>query len=141
MSRPYPRHRSDSRVGFVVRGHEPSPLGLGEKLFVAIHPQLVGTRVEHSWGGKVAITLDRLPHCGRVRLPDGGDVAYATGCNGTGIALATWFGWKAAAWLSGEEPPPAFAQLPFPRVPLHAWRNAYLPAVGWWLKAKDQLGL
>jgi glycine/D-amino acid oxidase-like deaminating enzyme len=106
-----------------------------------IHPQLAGTRVEHSWGGKVAITLDRLPHCGRVRLPDGGDVAYATGCNGTGIALATWFGWKAAAWLSGEEPPPAFAQLPFPTVPLHAWRNAYLPAVGWWLKAKDHLGL
>ncbi|HEY8218013.1 MAG TPA: FAD-dependent oxidoreductase [Acidimicrobiia bacterium] len=108
---------------------------------VRIHPQLAGTRVEHSWGGNVAITFDRLPHCGRLPLPGGGDVAYATGCNGTGIALATWFGAKAAAWLSGEEPPPAFAQLPFPKVPLHAWRNAYLPAVGGWLRAKDRLGL
>ena len=108
---------------------------------VRVHPQLAGSRVEHSWGGNVAITFDRLPHCGRVPLPDGGDVAYATGCNGTGIALATWFGWKAAAWLSGEEPPPAFAQLPFPAVPLHSWRTTYLPAVGWWFRAKDRLGL
>jgi glycine/D-amino acid oxidase-like deaminating enzyme len=108
---------------------------------VRVHPQLAGSRLEHSWGGNVAITFDRLPHCGRLPLPDGGDVAYATGCNGTGIALATWFGAQAAAWLSGEEPPPAFAQLPFPPVPLHSWRNAYLPAVGWWFRAKDRLGL
>jgi glycine/D-amino acid oxidase-like deaminating enzyme len=107
---------------------------------VRVHPQLTGCRLEHSWGGNVAITFDRLPHCGRLPLPDGGDVAYATGCNGTGIALATWFGAKAAAWLSGEEAPPAFAQLPFPSVPLHAWRTAYLPAVGWWFRAKDRLG-
>ena len=46
---------------------------------VRVHPQLAGSRLEHSWGGNVAITFDRLPHCGRVPLPDGGDVAYATG--------------------------------------------------------------
>jgi glycine/D-amino acid oxidase-like deaminating enzyme len=105
-----------------------------------IHPQLSGVPVAFSWGGNVAITFDRLPHCGRMPLPDGGDVAYATGCNGTGVALATWFGSRAAAWLSGEEPPPPFAQLPFPPVPLHAWRNLYLPLVGWWFRAKDRLG-
>ena len=59
---------------------------------VRVHPQLAGSRLEHSWGGNVAITFDRLPHCGRLPLPDGGDVAFATGCNGTGVALATWFG-------------------------------------------------
>ena len=100
-----------------------------------VYPQLVGTNVEYAWGGEVAITLDRLPHCGRL---DG--IAYATGCNGTGIALATWLGARAASWLSGEEPPPAFAQLPFHPIPLRAFREAYLPAVGWWMRARDAMG-
>jgi glycine/D-amino acid oxidase-like deaminating enzyme len=102
---------------------------------VRVHPQLTGARVERAWGGSVAITLDRLPHCGRV---DG--VAFATGCNGTGIALATWFGARAAAWMSREEPAPAFAQLQFPAIPLHQFRERYLPAVGWWLRARDLVG-
>lgn len=102
---------------------------------VRVHPQLAGIRVDRAWGGSVAITFDRLPHCGRV---DG--AAFATGCNGTGIALATWFGVRAAAWMSGEEPAPAFAQLPFPAIPLHRYREQYLPAVGWWLRARDLVG-
>jgi len=107
---------------------------------VRVHPQLEGVALEHAWGGNVAITFDRLPHCGRVPLPGGGDVAFATGCNGTGVALATWFGDRAAAWLAGEEPPPPFAQLEFPTIPLHRWRDRYLPLVGAWYRAKDRLG-
>jgi glycine/D-amino acid oxidase-like deaminating enzyme len=107
---------------------------------VRVHPQLDGVALEHAWGGNVAITLDRLPHCGRIPLPGGGDVAFAAGCNGTGVALATWFGDRAAAWLSGEEPPPPFAQLKFPTIPLHALRERYLPLVGLWFRAKDRLG-
>ena len=30
------------------------------------HPQLAGTRVDRVWGGRVALTIDRLPHCGRI---------------------------------------------------------------------------
>ncbi|MCJ7672381.1 MAG: FAD-binding oxidoreductase [Acidimicrobiia bacterium] len=105
-----------------------------------VHPQLTGTALEYAWGGNVAITMDRLPHCGRTPIPGGGSVAFATGCNGTGVALATWLGYRAAAWLTGEEPPPAFAQLDFPKVPLHAWRDRYLPAVGWWFRARDRVG-
>jgi glycine/D-amino acid oxidase-like deaminating enzyme len=107
---------------------------------VRVHPQLEGVALAHAWGGNVAITLDRLPHCGRVSLPGGGDVAFAAGCNGTGVALATWFGDRAAAWLAGEEPPPPFAQLRFPTIPLHRWREQYLPMVGWWFRAKDRMG-
>jgi glycine/D-amino acid oxidase-like deaminating enzyme len=100
-----------------------------------IHPQLESAPIEFAWGGSVAITRDRLPHCGRI---DG--VAYATGCNGTGIALATWFGWHAAEWLTGAAPPPPFAQLPFPRIPLHSLRDAYLPVAGTGLRLLDRLG-
>lgn len=102
---------------------------------VRIHAQLEGTKIEFAWGGYVAITLDRLPHIGRMN-----GVAYATGCNGTGIALATWFGARAAAWLAGEEPPPPFAHLKFPPIPMHRLRSAYLPTVGWWLRAMDRRG-
>ena len=82
-------------------------------------------RVEHAWGGNVAITFDRLPHCGRI---DG--IAYATGCNGTGVALATWFGVRAAAWLTGEEEPPAFADLRFAPIPFRSLRRWWLPPAG-----------
>jgi glycine/D-amino acid oxidase-like deaminating enzyme len=102
---------------------------------VRIHPQLAGTRLAFAWGGFVAITLDRLPHFGRFN-----GAAYATGCNGTGIALATWFGARAAAWLVGDEPPPAFAHLKFPSIPLHRLRGAYLPAAGVALRALDRRG-
>jgi glycine/D-amino acid oxidase-like deaminating enzyme len=105
-----------------------------------VHPQLRGARVARSWGGKVAITLDRMPHCGRIPVLGGGTVAFATGCNGTGVALATWLGDRAAAWLSGECAPPAFAALPFRAVPFHGLRDVYLPAVGWALRARDRLG-
>jgi glycine/D-amino acid oxidase-like deaminating enzyme len=100
-----------------------------------VHPQLRHARVEYAWGGSVAITRDRLPHCGRI---DG--VAYATGCNGTGVALAPWLGWQAARWLTGTAPPPPFAQLPFPRIPLHSLRDAYLPVAGTGLRLLDRLG-
>ena len=102
---------------------------------VRIHPQLAGTRLAFAWGGFVAITLDRLPHFGRFN-----GAAYATGCNGTGIALATWFGAKAAAWMVGQEPPPAFAHLKFPAIPLYRLRGAYLPAAGVALRALDRRG-
>ncbi|MEX2269462.1 MAG: FAD-binding oxidoreductase [Acidimicrobiia bacterium] len=102
---------------------------------VRIHPQLEGTTIEFAWGGYVAITLDRLPHFGRLN-----GAAYATGCNGTGIALATWFGARAAAWLVDEEPPPAFAHLKFRPIPLHRLRGAYLPAAGVALRALDRRG-
>ena len=102
---------------------------------VRVHPQLDGARVTHAWGGNVAVTLDRLPHFGRL---DG--VAFATGCNGTGIALATWLGTRAAAWMTGEEPPPAFASLAFRPIPFRALRDAWLPAAGVALRLGDRLG-
>jgi gamma-glutamylputrescine oxidase len=102
---------------------------------VRVHPQLRGTRVTHAWGGRVAVTRDRLPHVGRLE-----GVAYATGCNGTGIALASWFGERAAAWMTGEEPPPAFSVPSFPTIPLRAWRRLWLPPAGRVLQVADRLG-
>ncbi len=100
---------------------------------VRVHPQLAGTPITHAWGGSVAITLDRLPHVGRL---DG--VWYATGCNGSGVALNTWLGGRLAAVLVGEAPPPAAAELVHRRIPAHAWRWGYLPFVGSWFAWQDR---
>jgi len=100
-----------------------------------VHPQLAGVRVTHAWTGNVAVTVDRMPHVGRF---DG--VAYATGCNGTGVALATWLGARVAAWMSGDEPPPPFAQLQFRRVPFRSARALWMPPGGAVLRVADRYG-
>lgn len=102
---------------------------------VRVHPQLAGVDLTHAWGGSVAVTLDRLPHCGRID-----DVAYATGCNGTGVALATWFGERAAAWMTAEDNPPAFAELAFRPIPFRRLRRWWLPPAGRALQLADRYG-
>ncbi len=97
-----------------------------------VHPQLAGTKVERAWGGQVALTLDRLPHCGRI---DG--LWYATGCNGSGVALNTWLGHRMAAAIDGEPLPP-FAELRHRPIPLHSLRRAWLPVVSAWFRFQDR---
>lgn len=99
---------------------------------VRVHPQLVGTPITHAWGGKVAITLDRMPHVGEI---DG--VRYATGCNGSGVALNTWLGSRLGDMVLGDEPPP-FAELTHRPIPLWKLRKLYLPVVGQWFKWHDR---
>jgi len=46
-----------------------------------IYPQLNNAQVEYAWGGNVAITVNRLPHFGRV----GTNIYFAHGFSGHGI--------------------------------------------------------
>jgi glycine/D-amino acid oxidase-like deaminating enzyme len=78
---------------------------------LAIHPQLAGYRVEYSWGGNVALTMDRMPHIGRTKA----GVMFAMGYSGTGVVMSTWLGTRAAEWMGGGAPP-ALARLKFPLV-------------------------
>jgi glycine/D-amino acid oxidase-like deaminating enzyme len=100
---------------------------------LAIHPQLAVTRVEYSWGGKVAITMDRMPHIGRTA-----GVMYAVGYSGTGVVLSTYLGTRAAEWLGGGAPP-ALSKLRFPIVPApYEGRPWFLPVVGEWFRMIDR---
>ena len=134
----YWRLSPDGRMVFGGRKSlsPPSPEAACEYLateLVRIHPQLRDVAVTHSWGGYVALTLDRLPHCG-VR----DDVWYATGCNGSGVALMPWLGEQLAAAMSGEGPLPPFAEVPHRPVPLWSLRRATLPLAGVWFAAQDR---
>lgn len=103
---------------------------------VRIHPQVAGYRVEYSWGGKVALTMDRMPHIGRA-----GGVMYAMGYCGTGLVMSTWLGTRAAEWMGGGSPP-ALAKLRFWPVPApYEGRPWFLPIVGEYYRLKDRLAL
>jgi glycine/D-amino acid oxidase-like deaminating enzyme len=71
----------------------------------------------------------------QVGVVDG--LLYATGCNGSGVALNTWLGTRLAAMAEGADPPP-FAELGHRAIPLWGLRRAYLPAVGSWFRWRDR---
>jgi glycine/D-amino acid oxidase-like deaminating enzyme len=99
-----------------------------------VHPQVAGYRVEYSWGGKIGMTFDRMPHIGR-----SGGVMYAMGCCGSGVVLLHWLGTRAAQWMGGAEPP-ALAKLHFPLVPApYEGRPWFLPFAGEWYRLRDRL--
>ncbi len=99
---------------------------------VGVHPMLAGVAVDRAWGGSVALTLDRMPHVGRVE-----GAWYLTGCNGSGVALMTWLGHAVAGTMLGEQPPPSFTELSFRSMPLERFRRQWLPVAGSWFRWED----
>ena len=74
-----------------------------------VFPQLAGARIDYAWGGQLAITMGRLPHFGR--LP--GDIFFAQGYSGQGLALTSLAGKLIAEAVSGSaERFDVFADLP-----------------------------
>ncbi len=99
-----------------------------------VHPQLAGYRIDYAWGGNVGFTFDRMPHIGRM-----GPVTFAMGYCGTGVAMSTYLGTRAAEWLGGA-PAPALANLRFPLVPApYEGRPWFLPVAGEWFRLRDRL--
>ncbi len=91
---------------------DPGPLV--RRCMLRIFPQLADVPVDHVWGGTLAITRDRMPSIGR--LP--GELYYAQGYSGHGVALATLGGALVAEAIAGTlERFDVFARLPQPPFP------------------------
>jgi glycine/D-amino acid oxidase-like deaminating enzyme len=100
-----------------------------------VFPELASARMTHSWTGNVAFTFDFLPHLG---IHEG--MHYAVGCQGSGVAMQSWLGHRAALRISGQaNAATAFDDLPFPTMPLYAGTPWFLPFVGSWYRLKDRL--
>jgi glycine/D-amino acid oxidase-like deaminating enzyme len=100
-----------------------------------VFPQLRGVRLTHAWNGNVAFTFDGLPHVG---VRDG--IHYAAGCQGSGVAMASWLGHNAALRIAGAANEAfALADLPFPAAPLYDGRPWFLPVVGEWYRLRDRI--
>ena len=106
------------------------------RAMVARFPQLAGIRITHSWGGRVAMTIDRLPHIG------GGEGRYfAAGCQGSGVTMMTYLGTSLAEKILARESRPVNAYddgLP-PTHPLYDGTPWFMPALGSWYQFQDRL--
>lgn len=99
-------------------------------------PQLADPRFEYVWGGRVALTLDHLPH----RHVLGPGLQAGLGYNGRGVAMATMMGRVLADHaLARPKPEHDFpATLPQP-IPLHALRGLAVTATRIYYRFRDRL--
>ncbi|SHE64402.1 gamma-glutamylputrescine oxidase [Microbulbifer donghaiensis] len=108
------------------------------KYMLRVYPQLADTRIEFGWGGTLAITLNRMPHLGRLEP----NVYYSQGYSGHGVPTATFAGKLIAEVVAGtEERFDILAQIPTPSFPggtLLRWPG--LVAGMLYYSLKDKLG-
>ena len=115
----YFRLSRDGRLVFgggeTASGRLPANPGpLVRRCMLRIFPQLADVRIDHVWGGTLAITRSRMPSIGRLE----GGLYYAQGYSGHGVALATLGGALIAEAISGTlERFDVFARLPQPPFP------------------------
>lgn len=108
-----------------------------ETAMVRQFPELAGVAVTHRWSGLVAMTLDSLPHLGR--LDD--RVVYSVGYNGSGVALSAGIGRHVAALITGETPDLGLLTAnPLQRIPFYGLREPAVRLVAGWYQFLDAIG-
>jgi glycine/D-amino acid oxidase-like deaminating enzyme len=102
---------------------------------VGVWPELRGCRITHAWKGNLGFTFDRLPHMGTRA-----GVHFALGCNGSGVAMASYLGHQSALKILGRQNRLCpFEELPFPAHVAYRNRAWFLPALGLWYRTLDEL--
>jgi len=115
-----------------------------DSAFAALHqamvrqfPELRDISITHRWSGLVAMTLDSIPHAGR--LDD--RVVYSVGYNGTGVALASFIGKHVAAIVAGETPDLGLLTSEgLKPVPFYPIREPAVRLVAGWYQFLDAIG-
>ena len=78
-----PDHRLLFGGGETYSDRTPGDLeGFVRRYMLRVFPQLADVGVDHAWSGRLAITMSRLPHVGRI-APNG---FFAHGFSGHGVA-------------------------------------------------------
>ncbi len=100
----YFRRSADHRMlfGGRVSYSRVEPLNVAEAMrrtMLTVFPDLSASRVDFAWGGYVAITVNRLPHFGRL----GRRVLFAQGFSGHGVGLTSLAGALMAEVVAGQE--------------------------------------
>lgn len=102
-----------------------------------VFPAVREVPIEFRWSGLVAMTLDYLPHAGRLSERQ----FYAIGYNGGGVAMSTYMGKQLALMTAGQ---PAELGLMvaegFAPIPLHAFRAPGVRLAAGWQQFLDVIG-
>lgn len=98
----YIRLSADGRLLFGGRanytGLEPGDLfPYMRPRMLKVFPQLAAVKLDYCWGGTLAITLDRMPHVGKI----GDNLFFAHGYSGHGVALSGMAGKLVADAVQG----------------------------------------
>ncbi|MEJ8571112.1 FAD-binding oxidoreductase [Microbaculum marinum] len=102
-----------------------------------IYPDLGDVRIDHAWGGTLAVTVNRLPYIRKLRT----GVYVGAGFSGQGVTIAPLAG-KVLADAITNAPArlDAFADLPCPPFPGGKWLRApTLAAAMTWFALRDRL--
>ena len=99
-----------------------------------LFPQAADSELDYYWSGRVAITLDHLPHVHQL----GPGLIAALGCNGRGVALTSATGRAIARWFLDHRD----RDLPIPfsnmrKVPFHELQELYVAAASSWYRFRD----
>ncbi len=107
------------------------------KPMLEVFPHLADTRIDHAWGGTLAITMDRLPNFAR---PAPG-ILSVSGYSGHGVGMATLAGKLASEAIAGQaERFDILATIPRPRFPGGAaLRTPLLTLAMIWYGLRDRL--
>lgn len=102
-----------------------------------VFPQLADQTFEYTWGGYVAITMERTPHIGRL----GGNVYFAQGFSGHGVALTGVVGDILADAVAGQaERFDIMAKLPHTTFPGgRLFRTPTLVLAMMWYRMRDYM--
>ncbi|HML29986.1 MAG TPA: FAD-dependent oxidoreductase [Hyphomicrobium sp.] len=137
----YYRKGPDGRMLLGGRGSMAEPTNPNawahlEHALKRLYPALANAKIEKRWYGRVAVTIDYLPH---VHEPEPG-LIVAAGCQGRGIGLMTALGPRLVDYLATRDAD----QIPFPitpirPIPFHAFRNVGISAAIAWYRLVDML--
>jgi gamma-glutamylputrescine oxidase len=132
----------DDRVIFGGRGafgkqDSESAFDALRKAMVGIFPELADTPLAFKWSGLVAMTLDSVPHVGR--LDD--RTLYSVGYNGAGVAMSSLMGRYLAALVQGEKVDLGLLDAGrLKTIPFYPFREPAVRAVAGWYQFLDAIG-
>jgi glycine/D-amino acid oxidase-like deaminating enzyme len=132
----------DDRVIFGGRGafgkqDSESAFDALRKAMVGIFPELADIPLAFKWSGLVAMTLDSVPHVGR--LDD--RTFYSIGYNGAGVAMSSLMGRYLAALVRGEAVDLGLLDARRVRtIPFYPLREPAVRAVAGWYQFLDAIG-
>ena len=132
----------DDRVIFGGRGafgkqDSESAFDALRKAMVGIFPDLADLPLAFKWSGLVGMTLDSMPHIGRLN----DQTLFAMGYNGAGVAMSSLMGRYLAAFVRGEKPDVGLLDASRLKViPFYPLREPAVRMVAGWYQFLDAIG-